>query len=359
MLNENYKKIKAISQSYLKLYRDDTYKFYDEYVLGNEKKREDESISMLIGTLVDFGIFTCEGNLQLFDQHIDKYFCIYTMGETTSQVHILTNYLFEELQNINYLQNINFKDNRFIESFKVALERIQAEDKYKRKSVDAGLEDFFKKGLDYFTFKINNYQKKVINLSLIEKAKKIITTLKEDSFTKDIFDFSKKGKIIHPQIQWEFIFPNKDIIPCKQELDLIYIDEEKKEIHLYDLKCTYDNLDFEYSYIKFSYYIQNAFYYLGVKYWLHKNKMTDYKIINGMNFIVADTSKNKKRPIIYTTSIEDVKKGINGFKINNKYYRGVNELMTDLNWALNTDIFNVTRTQFLNKGKIPLNINYC
>lgn len=87
--------------------------------------------------------------------------------------------------------------------------------------------------------------------------------------------------------------------------------------------------------------------------------MTDYKIINGMNFIVADTSKNKKRPIIYTTSIEDVKKGINGFKINNKYYRGVNELMTDLNWALNTDIFNVTRTQFLNKGKIPLNINYC
>src|SRR4029079_2847520 len=124
----------------------------------------------------------------------------------------------------------------------------------------------------------------------------------------------------------------------KSEIDILHIDHEKKIIYIKDLKTTYDNENFEYSYIKNSYYLQNAFYYLAVKYWAAQENL-DYDIVP-MEFIVGDTSSNNRRPVRYTTSFADITSGLHGFTLRGNYYRGIHELVEEIEWCEKNNIWN-------------------
>ena len=158
-------------------------------------------------------------------------------------------------------------------------------------------------------------------------------------------------------IEWVYEMENGRTIDCKSEIDLMIIDHNSKVIYLKDLKTTYDNEVFEYGYIKNQYYLQSSFYYLAIDYWKKQEGMGDY-IIDNMEFIVGDTSSNNRRPIIYRCSEKDLYSGLNGFQYKGSMYRGIHNLISDIMWAEDTEIWNCSKEVYDNSGKLCINISY-
>lgn len=353
----DYRKIVALNQSALKVYDTDPVRFFREFVM-KEQRKEKDSFSILLGSLVDYGVLECHGNMTEFEQNFDKYFVLFEGTKGTGQAFILADYLFEEtLKATNEDGTIT---SSFLERFTDAFTRIQNDGKYSKKTVEWAADDFAKSPAnDYFEKLMESVGKKVVDLKLVDRAKQLIYQLLTDPFTTEIFN-NTAGKEMLPKfvIEWVYETVFGDKLKCKQEVDHLLIDHEKKEVIISDLKCNFDNELFEYSYLKYGYYIQNAFYHLGVRYWLDENEMKDYTIKDGMRFIVADTSGNNRRPLIYWTTSKDLEMGLKGFYLRGQRYDGVYPLMEGVNWAMAENVFNITKTNFDNQGQCTINIQY-
>lgn len=358
----NYRKLDALNQSMLKTFDTDPVQFYNEFKLG-KKRRSKSNNSLIIGDLVDFYLLECSGDEQEFENRFDEKFVLYQGKKGTGQVFQLADYLFEETENcLNEKGEITCS---FMERFKAAYDRItQQDEKYKDsksesgfKSMEKVLEDFEKNGREYLQLKMDNSDKTVVEISLVDKAKIVGNNILHDPFTKDVFAHDNEEYHTHFPIEWKYDLGNGKYVMCKSEIDMLLIDHEAKVIHPMDLKTTYDNESFDYMYIKNSYYLQNAFYHKAVSVWAADNEMADYRVMP-MVFIVGDTSSNNRRPLIYRTSEEDVKWGMEGFFLRGTYYRGVKALVRDIAWAEENDEWRCSREAFDNKGQMTLNINY-
>ena len=73
-----------------------------------------------------------------------------------------------------------------------------------------------------------------------------------------------------------------------------------------------------------------------------------------MAFIVADSSKNGRRPLIYQLTEDHYVDGLVGFTNNGRKYRGVNVLMGAIKWANENQIWNCSQEAYLNNGILTL-----
>lgn len=357
--NRDYRsEMKGLNQSMLKVYRDDPMDFYFQFVMG-EKRKPKDSWSILVGDVLDFIMLDCRGDLVEFEQRFGEKFAIFEGTKSSAQVFTLADVLFEESQK-DVVDGVVCTD--FMCRFERALYVVQNDSKnpkYKGKTVEKALEDFNENGREYFDKKLENINKVIVDLTVVDKAKFICEQLMSDPFVSDIFNGNDdKEYLTKFPIEWKYTTTKGNIIDCKSEIDIILIDHNKKEVYVKDLKTSYDNEEFEYTYIKYGYYIQNVFYIAAMRYWLDNNGMKDYSIIYGMEFMVADTSRNNRRPLRYTTSKDDLVKGLYGFTLNGKYYKGVIELMNALDWSLENGIFNISKENLENNGIVELKISY-
>lgn len=350
----NYRKIDALNQSMLKLFDTDPVKFFEEFKLG-KKRKDSKKTAMIIGDLVDFHLLECAGDEEVFENRFDEKFALFTGVKGSGQVFTLADYLFEATE--ASLNEKNEVTSSFDERFKEAYFKVQAEGKYKGKALDKVLEDFEANGKDYFKTLLENIGKCVVDISLVDKAKIVANNLLTDPFTREIFQENDKIEIVtHFPIEWKFKIGDK-LVNCKAELDRMAIDHDKKTIQIDDLKTTYDNESFDYMYMKNSYYLQASFYYMAVVWWALENGLSGYEILPP-RFIVGDTSSNNRRPLIYQISKEDVNAGFKGFTMRGIRYRGVDELMNDIQWAEDNDMWTCSREAFNNSGQMKLNIQY-
>jgi hypothetical protein len=355
----NYRKLDALNQTMIKLFDSDPVKFFEEFKLGKRRK-DKKSVALIIGDLVDFFLLACRGDEDTFHNRFDEKFALYSGNKGTGQVFILADTLFELTERDRDEETGKVKssfENRFTE----AVVRVQADGKYKGKTEDKILDDFEKNGMEYFEMLLNNLGKTVVDSSLVDKALIVAHKLKNDEFTKDIFDFDSVSDSVeiltHFPIVWKYRIDSKRVVECKSELDMVVIDHEKKIIYPRDLKTTYDNESFDYNYIKNSYYLQNAFYYKAVAAWAKDNNMADYKIMP-LDFVVGDTSSNNRRPLVYKTSMIDVENGLKGFILRGNRYRGVEELIDEIAWCEEKEIWDCSRDSYEKSGKMTLNIKY-
>jgi len=341
-----YREIKALNSSMIRLFDDSPIKFYEEFIMG-KKKVESPSVSLLIGDLVDFYLLECSGKEEVFVKRFDDKYALYEEEKKTGQVFTLADQLFSITKDcVDSTGKITLSFNtRFSEAFK----RVKAMKKYNGKDMDYALEDFNDNASGYFATLMENITKQTVDISLVDKSKRIAEIVKNDVFTRDIFNEELIKKVV---VQWKL-----KGISCKSEIDMISIDHESKTIQLYDLKTTYDNENFEYSYIKNKYYIQASFYYLALEEWKKQEGLDDYTVLP-MKFVVADTSSVHRRPIVINTDETDLQNGLNGFYINGVKYKGVYELVDDISWASKMDIWNCSRELIKNKGKQKLHIKY-
>lgn len=353
----NYRKLDALNCSMIKMFDENPVKFFEIFKLGRAKK-DDKTTSLLIGDIVDFYLLDCKGSEDEFNNRFDEKFALAEDKIGTSQVFTLANILFEiSMESLN--PETKEITTSFATRFTEAAAKAQAKGLYKGKKEDKILEDFNEKGYSYFQSLLDNIGKSVIDVSLLDKSKRVAEILMKDPYTSDVFLDNDDDIEYFPKFPIEWIYTTKSgkQIKCKSEVDILRLDHHNKVIYVKDLKTTYDNEGFEFNYIKMSYYLQAAFYHLAVKYWAVQEGMGDYKI-EPMEFIVGDTSANNRRPIRYQITDRDLNYGINGFWFRDIYYRGIDDLIEEISWAEDTNNWNVSKVVFDNNGKMNLNIQY-
>jgi hypothetical protein len=70
-------------------------------------------------------------------------------------------------------------------------------------------------------------------------------------------------------------------------------------------------------------------------------------------FIVCD-STNYYSPLIYTLSGTDMHEAFSGFEHKGRKYPGVKQIIEDLKWAIENDIWNISRENYLNNGVVNI-----
>lgn len=351
----DYRKIDALNVSSIKCYDTDPVKFYKEFIL-KQKRKDKKTVATIIGDLADFYLLDCRGCEEEFQNRFDEKFALYEGAKGTGQVFILADELFEITQNSCNTKGevvVSFEDR-----FKEAYQKIQNLGKYKGKSVEAVMDDFDKNGKDYFQLLLDNSCKTVVEVSLVDKSRKVADQLMQDEFTQCLFT-ECEGLEYYPKfaIEWVYTTSSGKNIKCKSEIDLMAIDHNQSIIYLKDLKTTYDNENFEYTYLKYRYDLQAAFYYLAVQYWAKEEGLDSYSV-KPMEFIVGDTSSNNRRPVCFQTVQEDLDKSMDGFTIRGVYYKGLRQLIEEISWAEDNGIWNCSKQVVDNMGKMKLNLQY-
>lgn len=355
--NVNYRELSALNCSMIKLFDTDPVKFFEQFKLGR-KKEENKNTSLLIGDIVDFYLLDCRGNEDEFNNRFEEKFALFEGTKGTGQAFLLADILFKISQD-NTDENGVVKLS-FDTMFSEALVKIQEQGKYKGATEEKALEDFYKKGYDYYESLVANAGKLVVDVSLLDKAKRVADLLKDDEFTKDVFADSEDENVEYfPKfaIEWEAQSSRGRVIKCKSEVDILRIDHKKKRIYPKDLKTTYDNENFNYSYLKYRYDLQAAFYTMAVHRWATGEGMGSYTI-EPFEFIVGDTSANNRRPVRYQLTTEDIKAARDGFSIRGVKYKGINQLIDEIVWAEDNDMWNCSKEVFDNDGKLKLEIQY-
>jgi hypothetical protein len=271
----NYRKLQALNCSMLKVWDENPTLFFEQFKLGKKKERP-PTASTIVGDIAHFFALDCRGSDAEFEQTMHKKFAQFLGEKGSGQVFTLCDILFDVTK--EHLDENNVCTLELADRFEIAYSRIKALDKYKNKTIDDVWDDFEKKGGDYFKALIDNIGKTVVTPVQIEKGKFVANTVLQDEYTSDFFVGD-----IHTSFPIEWWYDNQDCsqTPCKSEIDLFKINPYKKQIHLVDLKFTWDNEGFERSYLKLYYYLQQAFYYLALDYFIThiQPEYSDFEII--------------------------------------------------------------------------------
>lgn len=194
----------------------------------------------------------------------------------------------------------------------------------------------------------------VITAQEVAIAENIVESLKINSVTSPIVNLvnSIRYTVIN-QMQIENY--EIDDLPLKSMLDKVIVRHDEKKIYPYDLKCvwTVENFYTEY-YLYRRAYIQ-AYLYKKALESLTVNPESEYYgyTVENLKFIVCD-STNYFNPLIYTLSDDDMKDAYEGFSYRDREYKGVKEIIKDLQWAIKNNIWNISRKNYLSNGIINI-----
>lgn len=195
----------------------------------------------------------------------------------------------------------------------------------------------------------------VITAQDVTNAERIVEELQNNEFTKDIINRETNDRYtVLNQFKIEGYYV--DGHQFKSMLDKVIVDHKEKKIYIYDLKCVWSVENFYNEYYLFRRaYIQGYLYWQAVNWLVRNNEQylwSDY-IVELPQFIVCD-SINYYDPLIYKMMPSDMAKAHDGFTIQDKYYPGVQELIKDLTWAQENDIWSISRKNYLDKGLVNI-----
>lgn len=331
----NYRAIMLDSSSSLKDFDENRKKYYRKYII-NEKIEEDDTKATTIGKLVETILLEPE----LFDNKFHMSACaISPTGLMLAFVEALYKHTIEAMNDdgIVIREFADISQDAYTDSgFKIKYESVI------QKFNGSDAEIFYREMLKV---KINNLI--VVTTQDVTNAEKIVQELKTNFVTKDIVNLVPSDKFeIHNQLQIEgYKIGN---LTFKSMLDRVIIDHDKKIIYPYDLKCTWavENFYEEY-YLYRKGYIQAYVYHVALQNYRNTN-LPGYSI-EPMGFIVCD-STNYYNPLIYKLTFEDLKEAKDGFEYKGRRYKGVKEVVEDLEWALDNNVWNMSKTNYKNNG---------
>jgi hypothetical protein len=140
----------------------------------------------------------------------------------------------------------------------------------------------------------------------------------------------------------------------KSMMDKMVVDHNERTIQVYDLKCTWSVENFyEEYYLYRREYIQALLYYKAAIYIVNTTEELHGYRVEQPKFIVCD-STNYMSPLIYTLSDRDLEDAYNGFEHKGRTYPGVKSIISDLKWAIENDVWNISRENYLNHGLVNI-----
>jgi hypothetical protein len=196
--------------------------------------------------------------------------------------------------------------------------------------------------------------KSPVSVSLITKAEQIVSKLRGHSYTYEYANArSEKGIDVFNELTIQFKI---GLIPYKSMIDKTIVDHEKKTIQPIDWKTSWDSEEPQRAYLKFGYYIQAGLYDSALGYWRIQHGLTDYEILP-MIYIFCDTT-GFADPTVLKLTKADLDAAWKGFSVRGYRYRGLNELIGDIAWHVETGIWSTSFEMCLNKGVVKLHIDY-
>lgn len=338
----NYRALMLDSSSSLKEFSMNRRKYHKKYILS-EKVEDEDSKAATIGRVVE--------TLLLEPHEFDNRFHMSTcMSMPTGLMNDFVEALYKHtVEATDGMGNItrSFEDiskDAYADSgFKIKYEAVMT------KFVGSDAEIYYK---EIREVRANNLT--VITTEDVTNAEKIVNELQTNPITADIINLVNSARYtVHNQFQIEGYSVDSHLF--KSMLDKVVIDHSERTIWIYDLKCTWSVENFlEEYYLYRRAYIQAYLYYHAVKSLTidSESELSGYNV-EYPRFIVCD-STNYFSPLIYTTDQSDLLNAYHGFEYKGRKYPGVKQIIEDLKWALISDVWNISRENYINNGIVNL-----
>ena len=193
----------------------------------------------------------------------------------------------------------------------------------------------------------------VITAEDVSNAEKIVQELQNNPVTKDVVNLVSSSRYtVYNQLQVEGY--TLDGHEFKSMMDKLIVDHEQQTIQVYDLKCTWSVENFlEEYYLYRRAYIQALLYYKAAIHFMNNTPEIKGYRVEAPRFIVCD-STNYYNPLIYTLSDKDLEDAYNGFIHKNREYKGVSTIIADLKWALENNVWNISRENSIANGLVNI-----
>ena len=328
------------SSSSLKEFSMDRKKYYRKYVLG-ETVEDKDTQAATTGRIVETLLLEPE----LFDEKFYMSACASApTGLMLAFVEALYKFTKEATdENGNITRNFEeISKDAYVESgFKIKYEAVIS------KFVGTDSEIFYNE-----IRKVRSMNLTVVTTEDVTNAEKIVEELRNNPVTKSVVNLVSSARYsVHNQLQVEGY--SIDGHQFKSMMDKVIVDHEEKTIQVYDLKCTWSVENFlEEYYLYRRAYIQAYLYFWAAHEFMKDNELDGYKVLPP-RFIVCD-STNYYNPLIYTLNADDLENAYNGFTYKNREYKGVKELISDLQWALENNVWNMSRENSVNNGLVNI-----
>jgi len=336
----SYRAIVMDSSSSLKEFSQDRKKYYRKYVLG-EKVVDEDNKAATMGRLVEtklmepelfdekFYLSTCQsvptGLMLDFVEALYKH-----MKEATNESGEITREFADVAQDA-------YKDS----GFKITYEAVM------KKFIDSEAEAYFDE-----IMLVRSKGMTVVSINDVTNSENIVTELRTNPITASIVNQTNTYKLdVHNQLQVEDyqVHGHK----FKSMMDKVIIDHENKIIQVYDLKCTWSVEGFYKEYYLYRRAYIQAFLYWHAAHYRFKGLVDDGYTVAYPSFIVCD-STNYFSPLIYTLDTEDMENARDGFNLKGYVYPGVLETIDDLKWAIENDVWNISRKNYSNGGIVNI-----
>lgn len=335
----NYREILLDSSSSLKDFALDRKKYYRKYIL-NEEVEDKDTVSSIMGRLVETLLFQPE----LFDE---KFYMSACANAPTGNMLLFVEALYE------HTRNATNEDGEITTSFD-DLARAAYNDSGYKLPFETIIKRFSGSDAEIYYDEIRRVRSKnltVVTTKDVTNGELIVEELKHNPITSEIVTLQNSDRYtVLDQLQVEgFVIEGHKF---KSMMDRVVIDHQAKTIQVYDLKCVWavENFYEEY-YLYRRAYIQEFLYYFAAQYYRDIN-YPEYTVLYPI-FIVSD-STNYYNPLLYCSTTQSISKAYDGFTYKNKEYPGVRELILSLNWALENNIWNISRINYMNEGCINL-----
>lgn len=332
---KEYRALERDSSSSLKEFVNDRKRYYKKYVSLEKQEPEEDTKASIVGKVVETLLFEPD----TFD---DKFIMSSLAKVPTGKMLDFINALCKKrVENEQAPFADIAKDAHKESGFEWALDTVL------KKFIGSDAEIYYKELLE-----INKKGLIVVTADDVQNAERIVEDLKMNDVTSHIINIESNDRYI---VLKQHKVENFDIngLPMKSMLDLIIIDHIEQKISPYDLKCVWavENFYNEY-YLYRKAYIQAAVYKEACYQLKTDLGLEGYKVEN-LKFIVCD-SINYYNPLIYTLNSDDMDDAYNGFEYRGRKYMGLKEIVSNLQWAKENDIWNISKSNFINSGYVNI-----
>ena len=328
------------SSSSLKEFSTDRRKYHKKYIL-NEVVEDEDSKAATMGRMVE----TLLMEPHLFDERFHLSTCMSTP----------TGLMLEFVEALyRHTVAATADDGTITRSFEDMCNDAYADSGFKIK-LDAVLGKFIGSDAEVYYKEIREVRAKhltVVTTQEIANAEKVVVELKTNPTTAEVVNLVDDVQYsVHNQLQVEGyeVFGHM----FKSMMDKVIVDHKSKTVQVYDLKCTWsvENFYSEY-YLYRRAYIQGFLYHKAAESWASEMGYGDYEILLP-RFIVCD-STNYANPLVYAMTQDSMNNALDGFEYKGREYPGVAQLIGDLKWTLDNDVWNISRENYLSNGVVKL-----
>ena len=338
----DYRAVKMDSSSSLKEFSTNRKKYHKKYILGEKETEEEDSKASVVGRVVETLLLEPE----LFDERFHMSSCatapsplmMVFVQSLVKHTQLATNEFGEVTREFEDL----CKDAYAESGFKIKFEAVI------NKFVGSDAEIYYKELREVTSKKLT-----VVTAEDVTNAEKIVTELRTNPITAEVVNLVNSARWeVYNQFQIEGY--ELDGHQFKSMFDKMVIDHNEKTIQVYDLKCTWSVENFyEEYYLYRRAYIQAYLYFMASISFRNSNENLHNYTVLYPRFIVCD-STNYMSPLIYTLSDEDMNDAYEGFEHKGRKYPGVKQIIQDLKWAVEHDIWNISRTNYVNSGVVNI-----